>query len=157
MKNIFTTIRAEAHCDIPCGIYEPTIAKIAARTVARMVDQITELAAPNDPHDGHAVAAFSNSISRRIAIKEQHAEQCKHELQVLWSDFFKPEHLEKFPNLHDTFWKALKLASKNKQDVSAEAAADLLKAVDEIAKMFYEAKGDPSRFEAYQKITDKLY
>ena len=157
MKKFLTEIRAEAHCDIPCGIYEPTTAKIAAKTIARMVDQILELAAPSDPTDAHAVAAFSNSISRRIATKEQHAEACKHELQVLWSDFFKPEHLEKFSNLHDTFWKALKLCSKNKQDVSKEAAADLVKAVDEIAKMFYEAKGDPERFEAYQKITDKLY
>ena len=157
MRNIFKEIRAEAHCDIPCGIYEPTTAKIAAKTVARMVDQITELAAPSDPTDAHAVAAFSNSISRRIAIKEQHAEACKQELQVLWSDFFKTEHIEKFPNLHDTFWKALKLCSKNKQDVSKEAAADLVAAVDAIAKMFYEAKGDPERFVAYQAITDKLY
>lgn len=157
MKNFFKELRAEAHCDIPCGVYEPTVAKIAARTVARMVDQITELAAPSDPHDGHAVAAFSNSISRRIAIKEQHAEACKHDLEVLWSDFFKPEHLEKFPKLHDIFWKAVKLCSKNKQDVSKESAADLLTAVDEIAHMFYEVKGDPERFEAYQKITDTLY
>ena len=157
MKNFFKELRAEAHCDIPCGIYEPTTAKIAAKTVARMVDQIIELAAPSDPHDGHAVAAFSNSISRRITIKEQHAEMCKHDLQVLWSDFFKPEHLEKFPNLHETFWKALKLCSKNKQDVSKEAATDLVSAVDAIAKIFYEVKGDPERFEAYQKITDRLY
>jgi nickel superoxide dismutase len=59
---------------------------------------------------------------------------------ILWADYFKPEHLEKFPNLHDTFWKAMKLVSKNKQEVNKEAAQSLVKAVDEIAEMFHQTK-----------------
>lgn len=156
-QDLFPSIIAEAHCDIPCGIYEPTPAKIAAKTVLRMVEQIEALALPPDTSDKHAVVSYTNSITRRIAIKEQHAEICKHELVILWSDFFKPEHLGKFPQLHDTFWKALKLCSKNKQDIDHDAASQLIAAVDDIAKMFYEAKGVPERFEAYKAITGKLY
>ena len=128
-----TTI-AYAHCDIPCGIYDPTPAKIAADTVAKMVEKINALPA------GAADTATRNSIVRMVTVKEQHAEICKKELQVLWSDYFKPEHLAKFPNLHDSFWKALKLASKNKQNVDAAAAADLQAAVKEISDMFYASK-----------------
>jgi len=149
-------IIVSAHCDIPCGIYEPTIAKIAARTVARMTDQILELETP-DHGDKQAAIAYSNSLARRIGVKEQHAETCKRELETLWSDFFKPEHLEKFPDLHDKFWKAIKLAGTCKQEVSKDHADELLAAVDGIATMFYEAKGVPERFVAYQEITDNLY
>jgi len=145
-----------AHCDIPCGIYEPVVAKIAARTVARMTDQMLELELP-DMTDKHAVDHYVSSVARRTAVKEQHAETCKRELETLWSDFFKPEHLEKFPDLHDKFWKAIKAAGTCKQETAKDHADELLTAVDEIAKMFYEAKGVPERFAAYQEITDNLY
>ena len=128
-----TTV-AYAHCDIPCGIYDPTPAKIAADTVAKMVEKINALPA------GAADTATRNSVVRMVTVKEQHAEICKKELQVLWSDYFKPEHLEKFPKLHDTFWKALKLASKNKQNVDAAAATELQSAVKEISDMFWASK-----------------
>ncbi len=128
-----TTV-AYAHCDIPCGIYDPTPAKIAADTVAKMVEKINAI--PKDAMD----LASRNSFVRMVGVKEQHAEICKKELQVLWSDYFKPEHLEKFPKLHDSFWKALKLASKNKQNVDAAAAAELQAAVKEISDMFNASK-----------------
>jgi len=147
---------AEAHCDIPCGIYEPTPAKIAAMTVLRMVMQIAEIKPP-EVMDAHGIGAHANMIARRIAVKEQHAETCKRELLILWTDFFKPEHLDKFPHLHDTFWKATKLASKNKQEVSEDAARELVSAVDGIAKTFYEIKDAPERYEAYKVLTDKLF
>jgi nickel superoxide dismutase len=128
-----TTI-AYAHCDIPCGIYDPTPAKIAADTVAKMVEKITAL-------DKTATDFTTRgNFVRMVVVKEQHAEICKKELQVLWSDYFKPEHLEKYPKLHDMFWKALKLASKNKQSVDAQAAADLQAAVKEISDTFWATK-----------------
>ena len=150
-------ITAQAHCDIPCGVYDPTPAKIAAKTVVRMVQQIQELQAPADHSDKHALDHYLASIGRRIAVKEEHAQLCKKELSILWSDFFKPEHLEKFPNLHERFWQAEKLCSKNKQEINAEAAQQLIEAVDQIAKLFYQAKNAPERYKAYQEITDKLY
>jgi nickel superoxide dismutase len=128
------TVTAYAHCDIPCGIYDPTPAKIAADTVAKMVEKIGQL--PANPTD----VPSRNNFVRFVTVKEQHAELCKKELQVLWSDYFKPEHLEKYPKLHDMFWKALKLASKNKQNVDAQAAADLQAAVKEIADTFWATK-----------------
>ena len=127
-------VTAYAHCDIPCGIYDPTPAKIAADTVAKMVEKINAL-------DKSAMDFNNrNNFVRMVTVKEQHAEICKKELQVLWSDYFKPEHLEKYPKLHDMFWKALKLASKNKQNVDAAAAGELQAAVKEIADMFWATK-----------------
>jgi nickel superoxide dismutase len=149
-------IVAYAHCDIPCGIYEPTPAKIAAVTVRRMVEQIKAMEKLKES-DTETLLYYHNDIARRIAVKEEHAQLCKKELLILWTDFFKPEHLEKFPGLHEKFWKAAKLCSKNKQDVNAELAQQLVDAVDEIAKIFYEVKGVPERFEAYKTLTDKLY
>ncbi len=157
---IFPEITADAHCDIPCGVYDPTSAKIAARTVVRMAQQINELKPPEGfpmAFDLAAMKALANSMARRIAVKEAHAELCKKELLILWSDFFKQEHLEQFPNLHALVWDAVKLCSKNKQEVNADAAQKLVEAVDVIAKIFYEAKKVPERYEAYRTITDTLW
>ncbi|MEX2236212.1 MAG: superoxide dismutase, Ni [Dehalococcoidia bacterium] len=124
---------AHAHCDIPCGIYDPHTAQLAANTVMAMVTKIQGLA-PDD----------RNNFVRMVHVKEEHAEVCKKELQILWSDYFKPEHLEKYPDLHDKFWKALKLGSKNKQNIDAGAAQQLIDAVAEIANIFWETKGQPA-------------
>ena len=156
LRNIIPTITAEAHCDIPCGIYDPTPAKIAAKTVARMTEQLTGLAEPSGG-DEHARLEYMNSVSRRITVKEQHAEICKRELETLWSDFFKAEHLQAFPDLHDKFWQAVKLASKCKQNIDTQAANDLIAAVDAVAQMFYTAKNAPQKYDAYKLITDTLY
>ena len=90
--------------------------------------------------DKRAVMSHLNSVSRRIAVKEEHAQKCKQELLILWTDYFKPEHLEMFPDLHDTFWKATKLCSKNKQEVNMEAARELLEAAEFISSMFEKAE-----------------
>ena len=123
-----------AHCDVPCGIYDIAPAKIAASTVAKMVEKIEAL------NFEELDKPTRNSFVRMVMTKEQHAELCKRELLILWTDFFKPEHLEMFPNLHETFWKATKLCSKNKQEVNAEAAKELVDAVNEIADIFKKAK-----------------
>jgi nickel superoxide dismutase len=125
---------AHAHCDIPCGIYDPAEAVLAARTVARMVELIGKLP------EGSTAVADRNTFVRCIAVKEQHAEKVKHEVQVIWSDYFKPEHLAAFPELHTKVWSLLKLAGKCKQTVDAQAAADLEAAVKEFADMFWATK-----------------
>ena len=156
IMKFFPQITAQAHCDIPCGIYEPTPAKLAAKTVVRMVQQIKELELPKDL-DKDTIFQYINSVTRRIKTKEDHAELCKKELEILWSDFFKKEHLEKFANLHEIFWQAVKLCSRNKQEVNTDVAQKLVDAVDEIAKIFYEVKGVPERFKAYREITDQVF
>lgn len=157
LKKLINQFEAEAHCDIPCGIYEPIIAKIAAKTVLRMILQLKEIQPPKDFNDKQAVLEYLNFVKRRIAVKEEHAEICKKELRILWGDFFKEEHLKKYPQLHDLFWRGMKLGSKVKQSVDEEAAKELCNLVDEIAKIFYEVKNDPDRYKAYQEITEKLF
>jgi len=126
-----------AHCDIPCGIYTPEPALTAAKTVVKMVERIEELEPPNVLKlDIAVMKGKANSMVRYIMVKEEHAQKCKQELLILWTDYFKQEHLEMFPNLHETFWKAAKLCSKNKQEVNSAAAQELLAAVEEIAQMF---------------------
>ncbi len=125
---------ARAHCDVPCGIYDPAEAVLAARTVARMVELIGQL----DPSS--QAMADRQKFVRCVTVKEQHAEKVKREVQIIWSDYFKPEHLEKFPDLHTKVWNLLKLAGKNKQNIDAEAAAQLEAAVAEFAEMFWATK-----------------
>ena len=91
--------------------------------------------------DGPAMAAYLNTMSRYAAIKEEEAQKCKDELLVLWTDFFKPQHLEGNPDLHDTFWQAAKLCSACKVEVSAEHAQELMDAIESIHKMFWSVKG----------------
>jgi len=131
---IFKPSAVFAHCDVPCGIYDVRPAQIAVETVIKMVEKIKGF------DNKTANVADRNTLIRAVWTKEEHARKCKEELLILWTDFFKEEHLKMFPNLHETFWKATKLCSKNKQEVSMEAAQELKRAVDEIAGMFAKVK-----------------
>ena len=132
---ILSTKIAFAHCDVPCGIYDPKPAQIAAATVLKMVQKIQ-----NDMPKDNPTEQDRNRFVRMVWTKEEHARKCKEELLILWTDYFKPEHLEMFPDLHDKFWKATKLCSKNKQSVDLNSAEELVNAVDEIANMFKKAE-----------------
>lgn len=124
---------ASAHCDGPCGVYDPASARIAAEAVLSMARKLSDLDLSH--HDAQ------NTYSRFVAIKEQQAEIVKHELAVLWGDYFKPEHLAAYPELHAIFWKALKAASAAKQSVSVEAATELLSEIEGIHGIFWATKG----------------
>lgn len=140
LRTRFPAPVAEAHCDGPCGVYDPADARIKAEAVLSMTKKILALELPN-ASDKAAVIAYNNTLSRYIAIKEEQAHKAKLELLVLWTDFFKPQHLEKFPELHDTFWKATKLCSACKVEVSLEHAEELMAACKNIHDMFWAAKG----------------
>ncbi len=131
---------AEAHCDGPCGVYDPSSVRIAAEAAVSMTKKILALTPP-DPSDAGGMAAYLNTLSRYVAIKEEQAHLAKSELLVLWTDYFKPHHLEKYPNLHDTFWTAAKLCSAVKVEVSAQHAQELMDAVKEIHELFWATKG----------------
>lgn len=148
--NILATLRrllpiedVHAHCDIPCGIYDPITAKIAAQTVLKMVMKIQALEHPEGEGDAREAsrAAYVNSLVRYVAVKEQHADLVKHEIDVLWHDYFKPEHLGAIPDLHTKIWEATKLAGANKQGVDLDSAKKLVDSVDSIAKAFWSTKG----------------
>ncbi len=133
-------MHAEAHCDGPCGVYDPASIRIAAEAAVSMTKKILALTPP-DASDAGAMAAYLNTLSRYVTIKEQQAHLAKEELLVLWTDYFKPHHLEAYPNLHDTFWKAAKLCSSVKVEVSAVHAGELMDAVKEIHEIFWATKG----------------
>lgn len=118
-----------AHCDIPCGIYDPYEAQLAAHTIIRMVNLINE--AKDDSH----------KITRCISVKEEHGKKVEHELVTLWADYFKEEHLKDYPNLHNLVWKTIKLTGDVRQKVDLAAAQKLLASVQEIAEIFWETKG----------------
>ena len=141
VKGVIKTEVAYAHCDIPCGIYDPHLAQIAALTVIRMNQLIDGLAAPSGDASAEDRAAYVASMERYVSVKEEHAELCKRELRILWGDYFKPEHLEKVPDLHDQFWNAMRQASAAKQKNDSAAAESLLSAVQGIAEAFWTTKG----------------
>lgn len=135
--NILPSKPVYAHCDIPCGLYDPAAAQMAAQTVLKMVQKIKAL---NNEATGNELLQVRNSFVRMVTNKEKHAKLCEEELVTLWVDYFKPEHLEKYPTLHDTFWKACKLCAKNMQNIDEIMAKELVDAVDHIAGMFAESK-----------------
>ncbi len=131
---------AEAHCDGPCGVYDPSSTRVPAEAVLSMTKKILGLSKPDDGDD-KAYAAYANTLARFISIKEEQAQIAKDEALILWTDYFKPEHLEKYPDLTDIFWKTAKLCSACKQEVSLEHAEELMANVKKIHEMFWESKG----------------
>lgn len=115
-----------AHCDLPCGVYDPAQARIEAQSVLAIQEKYA---------DQDEVGKI-----RAIIIKEQRAELVKHHLWVLWSDYFKPEHLKDYPDLHQKIWQATKQASECKHHVEPEEGQKLLKMIDEIAEIFWATK-----------------
>jgi nickel superoxide dismutase len=131
---------AHAHCDGPCGVYDPSSARIAAEAVRSMTKKLIGLEVPS-PSDKDAYVKYHNTYARFVAVKEQQAHLAKEELLVLWTDFFKPHHLEANPEIHNIFWKAAKLCSACKVEVSAVHAQELMDAIKEIHEIFWAIKG----------------
>ena len=142
MLNPFGWLRiptADAHCDIPCGIYDPISAKIAAQTVQKMVLRIQNLEPPAASADADARHTYANTMSRYATVKEEHAEICKRELSILWADYAWPNMPAGF-DLHGSFNSALKLAGRCKQNVDMAACEELVSTVDTIATAFWATK-----------------
>ena len=129
-----------AHCDGPCGIYDPASARIAAEAVLSMTKKMLDLKAP-ESGDSEAMAHYVNTMSRYASIKEQEAKKCKDDILVLWTDFFKPEHLSAHEDLHSLFWNTAKLCSACKVELSIDHANDLLGHVKKIHNLFWSVKG----------------
>lgn len=128
---------ASAHCDIPCGIYDPIVAQISALTAVRMLDLMSEFEAKTPDRNKD----YMNSMSRYIAVKEEHAERAKSEIRVIWGDYLKAQQLEKYPNAHALVHKIMQLGSKVRQTTDREQATQLVEAINEFAQMFWETKG----------------
>ena len=124
---------AAAHCDIPCAIYDPGTAQIAALTVLRMVDLIEGNADSDE-------LTRMNSMARYIASKEEHGIKVKDEIRVIWGDYFKPPHLEQFPEIHELSHEIMMLASRSKQHVNRDMALQLIDRVNRFAEIFWATK-----------------
>lgn len=118
---------AHAHCDLMCGVYDPAQARIEAESVKAIAQKYQD---------------STDEVFRQrcVIIKEQRAEMVKHHLWVLWTDYFKPPHLEQFPNLHDLFWRATKKAGDAKKSMDPAVGQELLELIDEIADIFWKTK-----------------
>ncbi|PID41063.1 MAG: superoxide dismutase, Ni [Proteobacteria bacterium] len=132
-------VKAEAHCDGPCGIYDPASARIAVEAVVSMTKKLLDLEPPDHSNKDN-FTAYLNTFSRYSQVKEEQAHIAKTELLVLWTDYFKEPHLETYPQLHDLFWKAAKLCSACKVEVSQDRADELLACVKEIHDIFWATK-----------------
>ncbi len=116
-----------AHCDLPCGVYDPAQARIEAESVKAITEKYN---ASDDP-------AFRE---RALFIREERCELVKHHLWVLWTDYFKPEHLERYPELHELFWKSTKAAGEAKKSADVLVSERLLANISEIDRIFWETK-----------------
>ncbi|NLG99092.1 MAG: superoxide dismutase, Ni [Chloroflexi bacterium] len=131
----FETVRA--HCDIPCGIYDPHQAQVAALSVIRMIDLMEELKNTHGPES----IEYQNSMPRYVMVKEEHAELVKREIRVIYGDYMKQEHLDKYPELPGLVHKIMQLGSKSRQTASREQALELLNCVNRFAEIYWETKG----------------
>ncbi|HZU79593.1 MAG TPA: superoxide dismutase, Ni [Acidimicrobiales bacterium] len=127
LDRLSTPPTAHAHCDLPCGVYDPAQARIEADSVKAIMEK-------------HNSSDDSDFKERALFIKEERADLVKHHLWVLWTDYFKPEHLEKYPQLHDLFWKATKAAGEAKKTTDVAVADRLLASIKEIDTIFWETK-----------------
>jgi nickel superoxide dismutase len=127
--NVFGGTEVSAHCDLPCGVYDPAQAKIEAESVKACI-------AKYNASDDEVFKA------RALVIKEERSDLVKHHLWVLWTDYFKPPHFEKYPQLHVLFNEATKLAGGGgtKASLDEKVADDLLAKIDEISTIFWETK-----------------
>lgn len=131
--------KAHAHCDIPCGVYETDSALWAVETCKKLAEKLLALEAPA-PGNKQAAVEYQNTVARAVMVKEEYAQICKEQLLILWTDYFKPEHLAKWPDLHEKIWKAAKQCSVVKRTVSLEEVAKLHAMVQEIADIFRATK-----------------
>ncbi len=127
IDTIWKPLEVSAHCDLPCGVYDPAQARIEAESVKACMEKFN--ASDDEVFKGRAVS-----------IKEERSDLVKHHLWVLWTDYFKPEHAEKFPELHGLFWKATKTAGEAKKTNDVSVATRLLDEIAEIDRIFWETK-----------------
>ena len=126
---------ASAHCDIPCKIYDPAIAQVAALTVIRLLDLIQEIAAK----DSLSIEDQAQ-LSRLVAQKEEHALKVKEEVRIIWGDYFKAPQFEQIPNANELVHSIMLAGSKAKQTVDPAAGESLLELVNEFAEAFWKTK-----------------
>ncbi len=127
LDRVSAPMTVRAHCDLPCGVYDPAQARIEAESVKATMEKFN-------------ASSDETFKVRATIIKEQRADLVKQHLWILWTDYFKPEHLEAYPQLHDLFWRATKAAGESKKTAGAAGAGRLLSEIAEIDTIFWATK-----------------
>ena len=135
MKRWFRLVEAQAHCDVPCGIYDPVKAQQAALSVVRFLDLLAEM---GDADDSLAARA---KLARLTAEKEAHAAEVKAEVVVIWGDYFKAPQIEAHPQIHALTHDILRQASACKQGVDPVDGRKLVELVNDFAEVFWSTRG----------------
>ncbi|NKQ40359.1 MAG: superoxide dismutase, Ni [Sulfurovum sp.] len=153
---MFKIEEVKAHCDVPCGIYDPSTAQIAALSVIRMIDLIDAAVQTKDKQDD---AAYLNNMTRYIMVKETEAVKCKEEIRIIWGDFIKPPHLAQHKDIHAIVHNIMMLGGAVKQHTSREKAVELLQEVNKFAKIFWAIKGVETKVSKspYAPMEDVVY
>jgi nickel superoxide dismutase len=124
-----------AHCDLPCGVYDPAQARVEAESVKAIQERYQ-----NADKMKSAGETAEDYRGRCLSIKEERADMVKHHLWVLWTDYFKPAHLEAHPGLHELFWNATKEAGLAKKSQDPAQGQKLLDLIGDIDKIFWATK-----------------
>jgi len=127
---------AKAHCDVPCGIYDPAPAQINSLTVVRMMDLMIAL----EQGEEKGKLEYHNTLSRYITVKEEHAEKAKHEIRVIWGDYIKDTHLENHPELTELVHKIMQLGSKVRQTSNRDLGVAFVDAINQFSEIFWSTK-----------------
>jgi nickel superoxide dismutase len=134
--NVFGIPSASAHCDIPCKIYDPSTAQVAAATIVRLIDIMSVSLKSEDV----ASLAGQNTIARCVVRKEEEAEKVKHEVRIIWGDYFKAPQFEKFPEIHGLTHDIMMKASACKQGIDRENGEALVELLNQFAEIFWATK-----------------
>ena len=129
-----TISKVQAHCDIPCKIYDPSTAQYATLSVIRLLDLINEL-------PDNLTVAQQAQLSRLVNQKETHSTEVKQLVSTIWGDYFKEPQITAFPEIHELVHNIMQQASKCKQGINQDDGNVLLASVNRFAEIFWHTKG----------------
>ena len=132
---MFKINKAQAHCDIPCKVYDPAVIQYSCLSLVRFMDLIND-----EIKDSDMNAAKIAQLARLTAVKEEHAKEVKNEIATIWGDYFKEPQISKHPEIHDLTHSIMQMASKCKQDIDRSNGVELLKKVNKFTEIFWETK-----------------
>jgi len=133
---MFKINKVQAHCDIPCKVYDPAVIQYSALSIVRFIDLINEEVKDSEMNSNNIA-----QLSRLVSVKEQHAKEVKSEVATIWGDYFKEPQISKFPEIHVLVHEIMQLASKCKQETKRENGVELLKKINKFTEIFWETKG----------------
>ena len=133
---MFKINKVQAHCDIPCKVYDPSVIQYSALSIVRFIDLINEEIKDSEMNSNNIA-----QLTRLVSVKEQHSKEVKSEVATIWGDYFKEPQISKYPEIHNLVHEIMQLASKCKQETKRENGVELLKRINNFTEIFWETKG----------------